>query len=96
MKAWHLENKRQHEVKRDFGHDLVKAYAALEDEKKILSDAEFATLEVANAMYVDKGFEYMSPYDAGTAFSRAPDLAVLDAIAAKLIENGGSQETPPK
>ena len=40
-------------------------------------------------MYVDKGFEYMSPIDAGSAFSRAPDLAMLDTIASKLIEDVG-------
>jgi hypothetical protein len=89
LKAWHLEDKRQNEVKRDYGHDLMKSYAALPDEKKVLTDAQMVALNAANAMYIDKGFEYMSPSDAGTGFSRAPDLAVLDAIAIKLIEGGG-------
>ena len=46
--AWHLENKRQNKVRWDFGHDLVKAYVALEDERKVFSEVEFGTLKVAN------------------------------------------------
>lgn len=74
-------------MERDFGHDLVKAYLGLDDVRRILSSDELSTLEAANAMYVDRGFEYMSPFDAGSAFSHAPDLAVLDTMATKLIQD---------
>jgi hypothetical protein len=89
LKAEHLETQRQAEVKRDFGHDLLKAYRALEPTKQVLSEAEVNVLSAANMMYKDKGFEYFSVMDAATAFTRAPDLAGLEAIAEKLIGNDG-------
>jgi hypothetical protein len=89
LKALHLENKRQPWVKKDYGHDLMKAYSALAPEHQVLTSAELESLEKANVMYVDKGFEYMNVSDAATGFSRAPDLAVLDGIAAKVIDHDG-------
>lgn len=89
LKAWHLEGRRQPEVKKDYGHNLVAAYEGLGQERKILSVDEVDTLSKANAMYMDKGFEYMSVGDAATGFSRAPNLAVLETVASKLIGNDG-------
>lgn len=86
LKARHLEDLRQHEVKAQFGHNLVKAYKALPVEQQVLSVEELAVLAAANDVYLDKGFEYMNMEDALTGFKRSPDLAQLDDIAAKLVE----------
>jgi hypothetical protein len=89
LKARHLEDLRQHQVKKQFGHDLVKAYNALPEEHRVLSEPEMQVLLAANAVYMDKGFEYMSMQDALTAFKRSPDLAKLDQIARKFIPHDG-------
>ena len=55
----------------------------------MLSAEEVKALRIANTMYMDKGFEYMSVMDAGTGFSRAPSMEALENIALKLIGNDG-------
>lgn len=85
IKARHLIQKRQPEVKEDFGHDLRNAYEDLDADQKILDDAEFELLCAASAIYADKGFEYFNPEDALTGYSRFPELDQLDHVATKLI-----------
>lgn len=93
LKSRHLVDKRQREVKQDFGHDLVKAYNALPAEQQILGQQEISALRDANEVYRDKGFEYLSPADPLGGFRRHyrkggstpyPDLGLLDSIARKL------------
>lgn len=86
IKSVHLQDKKQTEVKEDFGHDMLKAYEALSEEYKILKDNEIKVLKVANEIYCSKGFEYFKPADAIIAYSKFPDLDTLDAIAKKLIK----------
>ena len=85
LKARHLKHKRQSVVKKKFGHNLVKAYTALDPNEKILTQSEEDTLRLANDIYMDKGFEYFRLQDALTGHSQFPDLALLDTTANKLI-----------
>lgn len=85
LKAIHLEQSKQKEVKDMFGHDLVKAYKALPPAMQTLSDTELALLEKANAIYSAKGFEYINVGDAVRGFSTFPNLETLDALAKKLL-----------
>jgi len=89
LKAWHLENRRQKEVKINYGHNLIVSYEDLSADKQMLSAEEVDTLRIANTMYMNKGFEYMSVMDAGTGFSRAPCIGALERIAIKLIGDDG-------
>ena len=86
IKSIHLRVKKQKEVKKAFGHDMLKAYEALGEEYKILDDNEVKVLKDANEIYCSKGFEYFKPADAIIAYSKFPDLDTLDAIAKKLIK----------
>lgn len=87
LKSRHLRQMDQMQVKREFSHDIVKAYEALPELKEKLNQDESDTLKAANAIYKDgvKGFEYFRPEDALQGYSNFPNLDVLDAIAAKLI-----------
>ncbi len=85
LKSKHLEDKRQPEVKNEFGHNLVKAYQALPVEAQQLSESDFSVLERASAIYASKGFEYFNPEDALTGYSRFPELAALDGITKRLL-----------
>jgi hypothetical protein len=87
IKARLLKNLTQKDVKYAYGHDLVKAYNALEPSEKILNQDEEDTLRIASPIYEppDKGFEYFNPKDALTGYHRFPKLALLDSIASKLI-----------
>ncbi len=87
IKSKHLQAKRQTEVKVEFGHNLMRAYAALAQAKKVLTDDEIVVLEGANKIYASKGFEYFVPKHTLTGYSAYPDLETLDAIASKLIDN---------
>lgn len=86
IKARHLQHFTQNQVKSKFGHDLVKAYNALDPKERILSGPEFSVLQQASGIYATKGFEYFEPKDALTGFKRYPDLQLLDQAAKKLIE----------
>jgi hypothetical protein len=60
FKAVHLEQKRQAEVKKAYGHDLIKSYEDLpvDIKKKLsLSSKQLSLLEQANKIYSGKGFE---------------------------------------
>ena len=85
IKSRHLKHKTQKQVKVSFGHDLAKAYDALEPAEKTLNQNEERTLREASDIYTNKGFEYFYPLDALTGYRRFPDLAMLDSIASKLI-----------
>ena len=89
LKSKHLQHKDREHVKNVFGHDLLKAYEALDNFQKILTDDELNTLKMANVIYKGKGFEYFSPQSAITGFSGFPNLETLDSIAKKLIDNNG-------
>jgi hypothetical protein len=88
LKSRHLKSKMRHIVKREYGHNLLKAYDELLEAEKILDDAEYATLQTASDIYdmPYKGFEYCTVYDAGRGFSNFPNLAVLNEVARKLVE----------
>ncbi len=85
VKARHLGTLTQDDVKHRFGHDLVKAYAALNPVHRVLGVDEERVLTAASEIYAEKGFEYFDPEDALTGFSRYPSLDDLDAIARKLV-----------
>ena len=85
IKSTHLRHMTQPQVKAKFGHKLLKAYDALDSAERTLTPSEESILRSANNIYSDKGFEYFDPGDALTAYSRYPDLTLLDAIARKLI-----------
>ena len=94
IKSWHLIQKRQYEVKDSFGHDLLKAYEALDGNQKVLSDVELSLLRDASDIYnSNKGFEYFNPEDALNGFSRFPDLDQLDSVTRKLIYEGDAVQS---
>jgi hypothetical protein len=86
LKARHLRYMGRNDVKDKYGHNLVKAYEALNSIEKILNNDELNTLVSANNIYKGKGFEYFEPEDALTAYKRYPDLQLLDSVAKKLID----------
>ena len=85
LKARHLTVMRQTEVKKAFGHDVMRAYQALPTTEKRLDPADELMLEQASDIYSGKGFEYFYPEDALNAFKRYPDLATLDRITRSLL-----------
>src|SRR5262249_32909857 len=85
IKSRHLQSKNQLQVKKDFGHDIFKAYDALEQAQKILSADEVDVLRKASSINNDKGFEYFNPEHALKGYSNFPDLEALDAISRKLV-----------
>lgn len=64
----------------------MKSHNDLDHAEQGLTRQELQTLQEADAVYNDKGFEYWSPMDGMTAYKRFPDLEALDAIAKKLIQ----------
>jgi hypothetical protein len=89
LKARHLKRLTQTQVKRKFGHYLLKAYNALDAKERVLSPSEVEVLTEADRIYADKDLEYFEPEDALTAFSRYRSyLEPLDTIAKKLIGSG--------
>ncbi len=84
LKALHLESSMQHHVKKTFEHNLVKSYDALPREAKILSASQQALLRQLNDLYMKKAFEYMQPEDAGTGFSKFPNLVKIAELARRL------------
>ena len=89
-KAKLLKQRKQKQVKHEFGHRLLDAYNALDAQEQILSPSELAVLTEAHEIYSRKGFEYFVPTDLLTRFSRYPELEMLDAIAKKLIDSGST------
>jgi hypothetical protein len=86
MKSKHLNHMTQEQVKKKFGHNLVKAYNKLASTYKVLNSSEMRTLTIASNIYSQKGFEYFEPQDAATAYKRYPNLDMLDEIARKLLQ----------
>jgi len=87
IKSRHLNTKQQKQVKKDYSHDLKKAYNDLVSTQQILTADELQVLEQANDIYKTKGFEYFRPADAMTGYKKFPDLDKLEKIVNKLIEN---------
>jgi len=56
IKSRHLKHQNQTKVKMDYGHNLLKAYNALDQKEQVLNSAEVATLEAASNIYDNKGF----------------------------------------
>ena len=87
LKAKHLESVTQRVLKDKYGHNLERAYQNLPHKEKVLSPGELKTLQAANNIYKDKGFEYFSVVHAVSAFKDFPDLEKLDAITLKLVRS---------
>jgi len=85
LKSRHLSELRQKQVKGTYNHRIAQVYADLPASEQILSSCELDILKAASEIYASKGFEYFTPEDALTGFSRFPDLTRLDAIAKKLL-----------
>ncbi|MFH1200345.1 MAG: hypothetical protein V1708_04720 [Candidatus Micrarchaeota archaeon] len=87
LKAKHLESKLRQEVKRKYGHNLKKSYDELSDSERTLEASEYIELVRASEIYdiPNKGFEYVSVFDAVTGLKNFPNLAVLERVAEKLI-----------
>ena len=85
IKSKHLQEKRQELVKKELGHDIVKAYNRLDKKYKILNEDEYLLLEKTSQVYLSKGFEYINVGNAGTGFERFPDLEALDALTRKIL-----------
>ncbi|HZE90359.1 MAG TPA: hypothetical protein VE029_01415 [Rhizobacter sp.] len=87
LKARHLEAVNQKAVKDKYGHNLERSYQSLPLQQQVLSPGELKTLQAANNIYKDKGFEYFSVSHAVTAFKKFPNLAELDAVTNKLVQS---------
>lgn len=86
LKSHHLETLTRDQVKGQYGHRLKRSYDQLPAPLQPLDAVEYQALVQADRIYNDeKGFEYVSVYDAVTALRDFPDLAALDQVAAKLI-----------
>ena len=78
--------RKQPDIARKYNHDLRRLYDDLPLGQKVLTPNETTVLRAANQIYItNKGFDYISPYDMGSGYSRFPNLAHLDAVARKLI-----------
>ena len=73
LKSRHLENAHeprgptQNDIADTYGHKLKALYEGLPSDQKVLSSEEMAVLYTANEIYNDnKGFDYITPYDAAT------------------------------
>jgi hypothetical protein len=72
---------------KEYGHNLEKAYEALDASDKVLTGDDLKLLREANAIYnIGKGFDYITPTDAAHGYSRFPNLDALKALTKKLIE----------
>lgn len=74
-------------VKRSFGHDLIRAYDALDNSLRVLDCNDVAVLSQANNVYNDdKAFHYVQPFDLATQCTRYPDLEKLKHVTKKLLD----------
>ena len=87
LKAKHLESLSRKQVKKEYGHNLAKLYYDLQPGELMLEAAELQTLNTASAIYdiPNKGFEYVSVYDAVTGLDAFPELSILENIAVKAL-----------
>ncbi len=87
LKARHLEHKSRDVVRREYGHNLKKAYDKLPAKERRLGPIEYEVLTQASAIYdiPNKGFEYVSVWNALTGFSEYPDLQMLRLVAKELL-----------
>ncbi|MCI0561404.1 MAG: hypothetical protein MN733_23200 [Nitrososphaera sp.] len=70
IKAKQLTVKKQAQVKKDFGHNLLAGYDALDPVDRVLQPQELDVLIAANAIHVAKGFEYFDPEDALSGYKK--------------------------
>ena len=72
IKARHLELQSRESVKKNFGHNIRKAYDSLPTDKKRLTALEYQVLKNASSIYdtPNKGFEYVSVWSAVRRASR--------------------------
>ncbi|OGO18457.1 MAG: hypothetical protein A2Z15_02835 [Chloroflexi bacterium RBG_16_50_11] len=73
-------------LKNEYGHNLIKLYDKLELSDQLLDSKEKEELKKANIVYMNKGFEYILPFDKVTKNKRYPQLELLDFIAKKMIK----------
>jgi hypothetical protein len=85
LKAIHLETSSQIKVKQDFGHDLLKSYKALPQEKQLLYMEDLDLLSNANNIYWEKHFEYGQAADL-LGLRKFPDLKALALLTKKIID----------
>lgn len=90
LKAKHLELQSPVQVKRTYGHNIKKLYDDLPAGEKVLDATQQAVLESASKIYdvPNKGFEYVSVWDAITGLKDFPNLSVLEEIAEVLVGHG--------
>jgi hypothetical protein len=85
LKTAHAGGPGQPAMKK-LGHDLEKAYDALEPGEKVLTPQELDLLCKASAIYkTNKCFDYIQTIDAAHGYSRFPDLPALNALPKKLL-----------
>jgi hypothetical protein len=86
LKSRHLNSKSRSQVKKQYGHNLKKAYDELQPTDKILDSTEYNVLARASEIYdiPNKGFEYVTVGDASTGLSAFPELSTLERIAERL------------
>lgn len=105
LKARHLAQMTQEEIKSNFGHNILKLYEELK--VSLLSPYEVEILTQASRIYdvkkhhemegdykvtyAGKGFEYYDPQHTYRGYNKFPNLEYLDAIAQKLISDFASE-----
>jgi hypothetical protein len=95
IKARHLTGVKQKDVKYKYGHNLTRAYRALEPGEQVLTADDERVLEQASELYdAPKAFEYFRPVDALTGYKSFPDLDMLDRITRKLLDASKDLDLP--
>jgi hypothetical protein len=74
------------QIRKSFGHELMKSYQALGPDLQTLTPKKLAVLKAADAIYSKKDFEYFNIFDATSAFKRYPKLRDLLTVARNLVE----------
>jgi hypothetical protein len=96
LRSAHLGGPSRKAIKDRFGHDLLKAYRALEPHDQILSKKEEKVLATASEIYdKEKGFDYPQVWDMLGAYKNYPSLADLTVVAKKLVEDGNARRVKP-
>ena len=95
IKSRHLTRVKQKDVKDKYGHNLIRAYRALEPGERVLAADEERVLGQASELYnAPKAFEYFRPIDALTGYKSFPDLETLDQITRKLLDASKDLDLP--
>ncbi len=75
-------------LRKPFGHDVIKAYDALDATDKTLTPTEFAMLTKFNRIYTNKQLEYFEFTNALKGYKDLPAFGDLKALSKKLIGEG--------